>query len=145
MRKITAIALAGLLCAVSSHWAAATGNITRDGINYVSGGVGLDAEERLPEQQKNFNLKLMFTLVEGNYLADVNVVVADAKGNKLIKHLADGPFFMAKLPQGQYTVSATYEGNTQTRRVNVSTGHLNTVHLRWPRNPETDYVISDKR
>ena len=142
MRKITAIALMGILYALSSPWAAATGDVTRGGINYVSGGVGVDSEEQMLAQQKNFDLKLLFTLVEGNYLADVNVVVADAKGNKLIEHVADGPFFMAKLPDGQYTVTATYEGTSQTRRVNVSARHLNTVHLRWPKNPETDFVVS---
>jgi len=145
MRKIASIALAGLVFAVSSHWAASSGEITRGGITYVSGGVGVDAEEQLLARQKNFNLKLLFTLVEGNYLADVNVALADAKGNKLLEHLADGPFFMAKLPEGQYTVSATYEGKTQTRRVNVGAGGLHTVHLRWPSNPDTDFVVSKHR
>jgi hypothetical protein len=149
MRKFTAIALTGLLFTLSSPWAAAIGDVTRDvtrgGINYVSGGVGVDSEEQMLAQQKNFDLKLMFTLVEGNYLADVNVVVADAKGRKVIEDVADGPFFMAKLPDGQYTVTATYEGTSQTRKVNVSAGHLNTVHLRWPKNPETDFVVSGKR
>ena len=145
MRKLTAIVFTGLLYAFSTPWAAATGNMTGGGINYVSGGVGVDSEEQMLAQQKNFNLKLMFTWLEGNYLADVNVAIADAKGNKVIEDVADGPFFMAKLPDGQYTVTATYEGTTQTRKVSVSAGHLNTVHLRWARNPATDFVVSGKR
>lgn len=142
MWKFAPIKLVGLMFVVCSQLAAASMLASERGVTYVSGGVGVGEQQELIAQEKNFNLKLVFTLVEGNYLADVNVVLADAKGNKLIEHLADGPFFMAKLPAGQYTVSATYEGKTVTRKVNVSAARLHTEHFRWPRNPEVDFVVS---
>jgi hypothetical protein len=110
---------------------------TRDGIEYLSGGVGIDAQDRINQRAKDFNLKLIFTLTEGNYVADVGVAVKDAKGRTVLEDTAEGPFFLAKLPAGQYTVAATYEGRTVTRKLQVGKG-LRTEYLRWPSNPETD-------
>lgn len=110
---------------------------SRDGIEYLSGGVGIDAQDRINERARDFNLKLVFTLTEGNYIADVGVAVKDARGRTVVEDTADGPFFLAKLPAGQYTVAATYEGKTVTRKLQVGKG-LRTEYLRWPSNPDTD-------
>jgi hypothetical protein len=114
----------------------------QSGVNYTSGGVGVDSQDRLNARAREFNLKLIFTLNEGNYIADVNVVLTDAKGNKVVEHVADGPFFMAKLPAGQYNVAATYGGKTVTRKVSVGGSGLRTEHFRWPSNPATDVPLS---
>ena len=108
------------------------------GVAYISGGVGDDSLDRMASMKREYNLKLMFTLNEGNYLADVNVAVADSRGNKVIQDVANGPFFFAKLPPGQYTVTATFEGKSQTRKMNVGKG-MQTAHLKWPSNPTEDF------
>jgi len=100
------------------------------GVAYVSGGVGDDSQDRMAGMGREYTLKLMFTLNEGNYLSDVNVAIADSRGNKVIDDVANGPFLFAKLPAGQYTVTATHEGKSQTRKVNVGKG-MQTAHLRW--------------
>ena len=56
---------------------------TPDGIKYVSGGIGVEAQERLNARTDDFNLKLVFTLEQGNYIADVGVTVKDAQGKVL--------------------------------------------------------------
>ncbi len=86
------------------------------------------------------NLKLVFTLNEGNYVAGVNVGVTDGKGMTVVEDVADGPFFMAKLPAGNYTVTATYEGKTVTRKVQVGSRGMRTENFHWPSNPQTDNV-----
>lgn len=131
-----ALFLGGVPATVLSADAAATG--AAGGILYVSGGIGETEQQQLRAHEADYNLKLIFTLTEGNYLADVNVVVSDAKGGKLVEHQAGGPFFMAKLPAGRYTVAATYEGKTVKRNVQVGGKGLRTEYLRWPSNPETD-------
>lgn len=115
---------------------------TAGDISYISGGIGVAEQEYLTARQGEFNLKLVFTLKEGNYVADVNVQVKDGSGKTLLEHFAPGPFFMAKLPAGRYSVSATYEGKTVTRDVRVSEKQLRTEYLRWPANPKTDLPIS---
>lgn len=114
--------------------------MTQNDVSFVSGGIGLDSQERLKAREKEFNLKLVFTLTEGNYLSDVEVKLADAKGRTLVEHVADGPFFMAKAPAGSYEVRATYAGKTQTRKVKLGTG-LRTEYFRWPADPKTDTVL----
>ena len=109
-----------------------------DGVSYVSGGVGDDSEARIVAAANQYNLKLLFTLNEGNYLSDVNVAITDARGRKVIEDVANGPFFLAKLPAGQYTVTATYEGKTQTRKVSVGKG-LHSAHMRWASDPVADF------
>lgn len=115
---------------------------TTGGISYISGGIGLAEREYLVGQQDEFNLKLVFTLEEGNYVADVSVRVKDDSGRTLLEHRAPGPFFMAKLPAGRYTVSATYGGKTVEREARVGENRLRTEYLRWPANPKTDLAIS---
>ncbi|HKA45465.1 MAG TPA: carboxypeptidase-like regulatory domain-containing protein [Burkholderiales bacterium] len=109
-----------------------------DRIAYVSGGVGDDSSDRMASLAREYNLKLMFTLTEGNYLADVSVVVTDARGNRLIDDVSNGPFFFAKLPPGQYTVAATFDGKTQTRKVNLGKG-MQQAHMSWRGNPPDDF------
>lgn len=113
-------------------------------VPFVSGGVGFDDQQSLAARAREFNLKLLFTLNEGNYVADVGVVIQDAGGRTLLQHEAPGPFLMAKLPGGTYTVTATYEGKTQTRRVSVGNG-MRTEHFRWPSNPQTDFPLPSDR
>ena len=104
---------------------------------YVAGGIGLEDRQRLTAREKEFNLKLVFTLAEGNYLSDVGVAVKDAGGKSLLSLPATGPIVLVKLPRGAYVVQATYEGKAHTRKINVGE-RLHTEHLRWSSNPATD-------
>lgn len=117
--------------------------VSRGGVSYVSGGVGVASLERLKAREKAFNLKLVFTLVEGNYIADVNVALKDAAGKNVVEHLTDGPIFMARLPAGDYTVSATYDGVVRMRKVKV-TSRLRTEYLRWPSKPGVDFPVREE-
>jgi hypothetical protein len=104
----------------------------------VSGGIGFDSQQAIAARQREFNLKLLFTLTEGNYVSNVNVQIQDAGGRTVAQHEAQGPFMLAKLPGGTYNVVATYEGKQQSRRINVA-GGMKTEHFRWPSNPSTDF------
>jgi hypothetical protein len=112
--------------------------------NFVSGGVGISSQEALKSREREFNLKLVFTLAEGNYVADVDVAIRDASGRTVLTHSAPGPLLLAKLPRGTYTVNATYEGRMQSRRVSVGEG-LVTTQFRWPSNPHTDFPLQSDR
>lgn len=105
---------------------------------YATAGVGADEIARLKARESEFNVKLVFTLMEGNYLSDVAVVVNDRSGNPVLVLAAPGPMVLAKLPPGAYVVQATYEGRTVTRKLDVRE-RLRTEYLRWPSNPETDF------
>jgi hypothetical protein len=138
-----AICAATLAAAVSVTVAhAQSGMVATTAPAYISGGVGDPDVARLKSQERDYELKLVFTLNEGNYVADVALSLRDAKGNHVIDTVSDGPIFMAKLPPGGYTVSATYEGRTITRKIGVPARGLRTEYLRWPANPATDFAMA---
>ena len=103
-----------------------TGNVT-----YVSGGVGQESLDQLSSITREFNLKLVFALNSGAYLSGVQVQIADAKGTTILDAMSDGPWFMAKLPTGNYQVMATVAGKVEKRRVTVGPSQLKTVDFRW--------------
>lgn len=136
----------GLTAAIFATFVMAQGSpekvFEQNGMSYESGGIGVASQERLKAREKEFNLKLVFTLVEGNYVADVAVTIKDAAGKNVIQHVADGPIFMARLPAGTYSVDAVYEGKTRTSKVSVRNERLRTEYLRWPSNPKHDLPVS---
>jgi hypothetical protein len=111
-------------------------------IEVVAGGIGEAELAALAAREKEFNLKLVFSLVQGNYVADVDVTVSDAKGTKVIERSTDGPCLLARLPAGEYSVIATRGGRTISRKFKVAAGRLRTEHLRWPADPEQDLPVS---
>ena len=99
----------------------------------LSGGVGIESSDELRPQQANFNLKLVFTLMEGDYVADVEVKIADTSGKIIVEQTTDGPIFMARLPAGNYVATLTYEGVAQTRKLVLREKGLRTEQVRWKR------------
>ena len=114
-------------------------------VEFISGGIGETAQAQVLAREKEFNLKLVFTLIEGNYVSDVRVEIRDAAGRTVVAHVAEGPFFLARLPGGSYSVATAYEGQTQTRKAAVMAGRLRTEHFRWKSNPQTDSVLPPER
>ncbi len=99
----------------------------------LTGGVGLEEIEVLRPQQAKFNLKFIFTLMEGDYIADVAVKVADASGKVVLEQTVDGPILLALLPAGNYVATLTYEGVAQTRKLALRDKALRTEQVRWKR------------
>ena len=104
---------------------------TNGGVSYVSGGIGLESIDQLTAISREFNLKLVFALNSGDYVSNVKVVIADAAGKPLLDTTADGPWFLTKLPAGNYQIAATFAGTTVTRRASVGAARLSTVDMRW--------------
>lgn len=101
----------------------------------VSGGVSLNARDNLRTQERDANVKLVFALNTGNYVADVHVKVVDSKGKVVIDDMSNGPWVLAKLPAGSYTGTATYNGKAVTQKFSAGSG-LRTTQFRWPASVE---------
>ena len=101
-----------------------------NGIRYVSGGVGTKERAVLEEMAKDYNLKLVFAKISGDYLSDIEVDIHDEYGNSLIDTTANGPWFFADLPQGRYGVIVNYKNQRKFRSVEVAE-RLQTIMFHW--------------
>ena len=98
-----------------------------------SGGIGDDSVAEIRAKQAEFNLKFVFTLMEGDFVADVAVKIADGAGKVVLEKTSDGPIFMTKLPAGRYEATLTFDGVAQSRKFVLGARGLRTEHLRWKR------------
>jgi hypothetical protein len=103
----------------------------------IAGGVGINARARLSDQAlPEHNVKMVFALDSGNYVADVHVKVMDKSGHPVIDGTAHGPWLYAKLPPGSYTATATYQGHSTTEHFSVGASGQRVALFRWPASVE---------
>lgn len=102
------------------------GNVT-----FVSGGAGDDDRAALKQVESQYNVRLLFAARDGDYLADVDVTLADAQGNAVLDTIADGPIFYAHVPPGRYKLTVSNEGQSQSRDIAVGTGGAVSQDFYW--------------
>ncbi|HAA03266.1 MAG TPA: hypothetical protein DCZ69_04785 [Syntrophobacteraceae bacterium] len=100
-------------------------------VPYVSGGIGLDEREALTQFAAGYDLKLMFAVAAGNYLADVRVEILDAAGRMVLQAVSEGPWFFAHLPPGRYNVAVNLAGVSQRQTVQVSGQGQTRLNFFW--------------
>lgn len=127
MKRVACI----LLFAALSHHALAQNRANSPA--FITGGVGLDEIAQLSAVSSQYSLKLVFALKAGNYLADVAVAVKDAKGNKVIDTVTQGPWLLAKLSPGAYSITATFDGKPVTQSTTVKANARRELVFRWDR------------
>lgn len=104
---------------------------TAGGVPYVSGGVGTESIDRLNSLAGDFNLKLVFALKSGDYVSGVKVTIADAAGKTLLDATSEGPWFLSRLPAGNYQIVATFAGKPEKRAIAVGAEKIRTIDFRW--------------
>ena len=95
---------------------------TRGRIQYVSGGLGKAEADSFKLARSRFPLALDFVQTAAQpdeSIADVDVNVIDHSGKSVLTVRTDGPYLLARLPDGEYTVTATYFGHTLEKTVRV--------------------------
>jgi hypothetical protein len=112
--------------ATSSHIAHSQSN----GIAYASGGVGMDERTAMEAMTKDYNVKLMFVEAPKDYVSGVKVKIEDHSGKLLLETTSNGPWFWAKLPQGDYRVIASFHDHSEIKHLKVA-GGIDTVEFFW--------------
>jgi hypothetical protein len=103
-------------------------------VHYVTGGVGHEEAEAFRNAQRDYSLALEFgnqAKPRAQFTAGVNVLIRDARGNTVLDAVSDGPFLLAKLPAGRYTIRATQNGKTLDRVATVAGGKSTHVAFLW--------------
>jgi len=130
--------MAAALCMVTNAWAAMDADLppvqTEGKVTYLSGGIGLDQQAAMKQAANEYPLELEF-LESGEphavFAAGIQVTITDRTGKVVLDAHSDGPFLLARLPDGQYTISADNTGRVETRRVIVERGKHRTVVFEW--------------
>ena len=104
-------------------------------VEYVNGGFGTEEADALRAEARNYPLELMFSRrgegERAEFVADVRLQILDATGRVIVDRASQGPIFLARLPNGQYTISAEFQGRTQTRRIALGNGRRESVSFYW--------------
>ena len=133
----TGITLFGLLMATLAFAAlpsALPPEQTQGGVTYVSGGIGQEEAQAFEAAAALYPLTLEFAIKHtprAEYTADVHVVVTNAQGVRVLDTNSEGPFLLAKLPAGHYTVTAERHQQTLTRTVHIATHKPTHVMFLW--------------
>jgi hypothetical protein len=131
MARILFVATGLLVCSLLMSlpaFAAISGTLppeqTQGAVSYVSGGFGKEEARAFETAAKQYPLALEFAVKHApraEFTADVHVMVKDAQGKSVLDTRSDGPFLLAKLPTGHYTVAAEQHGQTLTKTAYVAT------------------------
>ena len=105
---------------------------TQNGIDYVAGGIGKEQAEAMKVAAHDYDLMLTFAADGGKYLADIDLQIEDMNGNSLLKTVSEGPLFLAHLPVGRYKITASAQGTSHTRIVNIGGERPTKAVLQWP-------------
>jgi hypothetical protein len=117
---------------------------TENGITYLCGGVGEEQASYMKQQKGDYDLMLTFATRTGEYLADVDVGIKDAKGKQILNTTCGGPMLLVNLPRsGTYRVEAQAEDYSLRKTVKVkSKGQTRSVVMHWPNEESTEGVAS---
>ncbi len=105
------------------------------GVAFMTGGVDLDVAHMLQSESSRWPVSLEFAVKDtpvNSYLANVRVVVRDARGMQVLDTVSDGPFLLARLQPGRYAVDATFADRTLHENVSVKAGATARHVFMWP-------------
>ena len=137
-RLMAAIFTAGVLLAGAAHAQSesALPPVQKSGaVEYLSGGIGLDESTAIKSASRHWPLSLVFSVQapgKAEFASDVKLEIRDAKGAQVLATTASGPFLLAKLPPGSYSLRASLAGKTLERKVQIKAGSSARVELVWP-------------
>lgn len=95
---------------------------------WMSGGIGDEARDSMHKAAQHYNVQLVFSAHNGNYLSNVPVTVTQSNGRQVYAGISAGPLLYLKLPPGAYQVTAELDGTQQIKHINASaSGHAEQV------------------
>lgn len=103
-------------------------------VSYISGGVQQPEAEAIKHVARYYPLELQFlrkAKPHDEYLANVKIRIKDQHDKMVLDVTSDGPFLLAKLPAGKYTVSAERDHDLKTRDVEIAPAQHRRLVFEW--------------
>jgi hypothetical protein len=106
--------------------------VTKNGITYLSGGIGRTEAQAMRAEAKHYPLSMTFSMAKDNeFLAKVPVTIKDSTGKTVLDTVSEGPILLVKLPEGKYSVIAEAYGKTYRRTVHVKAKGDTPLYFHW--------------
>jgi hypothetical protein len=102
-----------------------------EGIQFITGGVGIEARQILDRMADDYTLKVILATDTGHYLSGCDVKITRADGTEMLSTTTDGPWLLADLEPGSYQVKARNDGIWQSWDITVSPDKLQQLVLNW--------------
>lgn len=123
--------------------------MSQQGVEYMAGGIGSEEAEFMETVAPRWAATLAFGVKDGkpaDFAAEVKVLVREtASGKTVLDVTSAGPFLVARLDPGAYTVEATLDGQSMTQPLTVPEHDGARVQFVWPSLPATGHVASGPR
>jgi hypothetical protein len=106
---------------------------------YVNGGIGDGQTRYMQSIAKNWPMRIMFSQLKANeFVAGVNLQITDSRKATMLQLDSAGPLTYVQLPPGAYRVTATHDGQTQTRNVTLGRSGKSDLHFHWKGSVKSD-------
>lgn len=112
---------------------------TQGNVSYMCGGVGQNEAEYMKQAARDYDVMLTFASRSGAYLADVDVSIANARGETVLETRCEGPIMLVSLPRaGTYRVHAETAGHDVRQTIRSSGKGQRSYVFRWPEQAEDE-------
>jgi len=116
-RRVGSLLAALVALAVAPGASALTHGQSPTGWAFVDGGIGQTETDDMQAERTRYSLWVSTAgKTSGAFLADVEVIITDDKGERVFERKLEGPWLMIDLPLGRYEVQAR-NGQEVQRRV----------------------------
>jgi hypothetical protein len=104
-------------------------------VDYVNGGVTQDEADQLRADAKSYPLEVVLAQQRGDegnaFVSNALLRITDESGREVVSVMDAGPIFLARLPDGRYTVEAVHEGKAKRQQVTIKGGRHQKVGFLW--------------
>lgn len=106
---------------------------------YVNGGIGDDQTNYMQSIAKNWPLRIMFSQLKANeFIASVNLLIVDSRNTTFLQLDSAGPLTYVQLPPGIYRITASHQGESQSRKITLRDNKNSDIHFHWKGSVKSD-------
>jgi hypothetical protein len=133
-----ALAIAGLLFAssVAAQTYFPPQERAQGPVRYITGGVSVDEADAMRAASAQYPLTLELAAAAGGprdeYISNARVDIRDSRGTPVLQTRTDGPFLLARLPPGSYTVDVEWNGAHKRQTVEVGQNQRRHLLVEFP-------------
>jgi hypothetical protein len=112
-------------------------------IQFMNGGIGKSEQTSMREAGKAYRLRVELSeRADNEFIADADLQITDMQGRPVFALPEAGPIVNVDLPQGEYRVAATFDGQTESRLITLRGRQREDVYFHWKGKPKVEPVAS---